>query len=607
MKYNTKKTLKFFLGHTKRYKWLVFVVLLFIVIAVLSDMAVPFLYKNFFNTLVSEGDKSILYKTLFTIIIYIVGLNLIGWVSWRTSGFIGNYFQPKTEANIYNECFEYLHGHSYSFFNDNFTGALVKKINRIAHSFEGMTDKIFWDFIPLILRVITVIVVLFFIHTTLGVSILVWTIIFIGINYLLSLYKLKFDLKKSEADTKITALLADTITNSINIKLFSSFAFEKDRFSEATDSWFKKAKKTFDIDSIINAGQTLLMIALNFLILYFAVKLWQKNLLTIGDFALIQAYLMELFGQLWNFGRLIRHMYVDLADAEEMTIILNTPYEIKDRAGASELIVSKGKVEFKNVQFAYEENNEIIRDLSFVANPTEKIALIGPSGGGKSTVVRLLLRLHDIKKGQILIDDQNIEGVTQNSLRNNIALVPQDPILFHRTLMENIRYGRKEATDEEVISSAEMAHAHEFISRFKNGYQSYVGERGIKLSGGERQRIAIARAILSNAKILILDEATSQLDSESEMLIKRALKNLMKNKTAFVIAHRLSTIMQMDRIFVIQGGKIVEEGNHKNLIDKEGGLYKKLWDLQMRGFLGGQEEEVLSSTESVVLPSGATQ
>jgi ATP-binding cassette subfamily B protein len=216
--------------------------------------------------------------------------------------------------------------------------------------------------------------------------------------------------------------------------------------------------------------------------------------------------------------------------------------------------------------------------------PREKIALIGPSGGGKSTIVKLLLRFYDLTSGQILVDKQNLAKVTQNSLREQIAFVPQDPILFHRSLLENIRYGNPLATDEAVIQASKLAHAHEFITGFRQGYQTLVGERGVKLSGGERQRVAIARAILKNAPILVLDEATSSLDSESEMYIQDALKTLMQNKTVIVIAHRLSTIMQMNRIIVIDNGQIIESGKHKELLKLKDGVYQKLWQIQAGGF-----------------------
>ncbi len=585
MKQNTKKTLKFYLKHVKRFKWITAILMVCLVAAVSASMISPFFYKKIFDLLASEGDKLAIASTLIIVLFQILGVELAEWVFWRVFHFLNIHFESTIMKNLQNECFEYLHQHSYNFFSNNFAGGLVKKVGRFVRSFEGITDKLFFEFIPLIIRCIIALTVLFFVHPILGVSLGIWIAIFITANYFLSMYKWKFDIARSEADTKVTATLADSIANSVNVKLFSALPHEQENFGEVTEKWRKTTKRSWNVDTKIEAFQALLMVALNFMVLYFGIKLWSQDILTIGDFVLIQAYLMQLFHNLWNFGRVIRNFYQDLADAEEMTEILNTPHEISDPKNAKILNVTRGKVEFKNVDFSYEKGRPIINNLSFSVKPGEKIALIGPSGGGKSTTIKLLLRLFDIDRGQILIDEQNVAEVTQNSLRAQIALVPQDPILFHRTLLENIRYGRRDASDEEVIAVSKLAHCHEFIEKLPNKYQTFVGERGIKLSGGERQRVAIARAILSNTRILILDEATSQLDSESEKLIQDALENLMKNKTTFIIAHRLSTIMKMDRVFVLQDGEIVESGTHASLINEKTGLYKKLWDLQVGGYL----------------------
>jgi ATP-binding cassette subfamily B protein len=267
-----------------------------------------------------------------------------------------------------------------------------------------------------------------------------------------------------------------------------------------------------------------------------------------------------------------------------MTEILLKPHEITDSKSAKPLAVNQGEIKFNNLSFSYIKGVEVLKNFNLTIKPKEKMALIGPSGGGKSTIVKLLLRFYDLTSGQILIDKQNLAKVTQDSLREQIAFVPQEPILFHRSLIDNIRYGNNRATDEEVIRASKLAHAHEFITGFRQGYQTLVGERGIKLSGGERQRVAIARAILKNAPILVLDEATSSLDSESEMYIQDALKNLMKNKTVIVIAHRLSTILQVDRIVVVENGQISEMGKHKELLKLKDGVYQKLWQIQAGGF-----------------------
>lgn len=585
MHQNTKKTLRFFWKHAKKYKLIGGIMLLALIIGVVASMIWPLLFKKFFDILASTNEKEIIVNGLFTILIWLMIIESIEWTGWRIAGYLNNYFQPKIMANIGNECFEYLHKHSYRFFTNNFSGALVKKVSRLSRGFESFADKIYWNLFPMLLKLLIILGTLFYLHPLLGTILAIWSIIFIMINYWFSIYKLKFDIPAAAQDSKVTAVLADTITNSTNIKLFSALSYEMKRFGQTTKNWYRRTKKSWDIGAHIEAGQAAFMILLEFSILFAAIKLWERDILKISDFFLIQAYLLEMFHQLWNFGRNLRDLYQSFADSEEMIVILNKPHEVQDLPNAKTMKASGGKVEFKKVNFSYGDDEPVIKNLSFKVKSGEKIALIGPSGGGKSTIVKLLLRLFDLNKGQILIDGEDISKVTQESLRNEVALVPQDPILFHRSLKENIRYGRRDALDREVIAAAKMANCHEFITKFQKGYETLVGERGIKLSGGQRQRIAIARAILSNSKILILDEATSSLDSESEKLIQEALMNLIKHKTAFIIAHRLSTIMNTDRIFVLDNGRIVEEGQHSDLVTKKSSLYKKLWDLQVGGYL----------------------
>jgi ATP-binding cassette subfamily B protein len=289
-------------------------------------------------------------------------------------------------------------------------------------------------------------------------------------------------------------------------------------------------------------------------------------------------------GSLGGFGRVIRNIERSLADAHEMTEILLTPKFVIDKPNASEFVPDNGAIAFSNVSFSYDSRANLFDGLNLTIKPGEKIGLVGPSGGGKTTITKLILRLSDISSGQIIVDTQNIAEVQQDTLREHIAFVPQEPILFHRTLADNIRYGNENATDEELLRAAKLAHADEFISALPLKYETLVGERGVKLSGGQRQRVAIARAMLRKARILVLDEATSALDSESEALIQDALWKLMKGRTAIVIAHRLSTIQKMDRIVVLDKGQIVEQGTHAELV-KYKGMYAKLWAHQSGGFL----------------------
>lgn len=587
MKQNTKRIFSFFLKHLLRHKGLALLMFLSMTIATLAEIAWPIFVRDFLNTMSeSSGDKSMIANELMKNLAYILVNELINWGGYRGFEYTNVHLQCRIIADITNECFDYLQKHSFSFFNNSFAGGLVKKVSRLAKSFESITDKVMFDLYPMSLHLILTMAILYTVHPTLSLIVGVWAALFLAVNYWLSIYKMKFDLDRSQADTRVTAMLADTISNNLTVKLFAGFDYESRRFRKTTTTWFNKLKKSWNLTTHIDAVQGFLMIALEIILFYTAIKLWERDLLDVGDFFLIQAYLLEIFRQIWQFGRSVRDIYEALAEGDEMIEILHTDHEVKDSKNARELIVTSGKVEFDKVSFSYEaEGGEIFDKLSLDIKAGEKIAFVGESGGGKSTIIKLLLRLFDIQGGRILIDGQNIAEVTQDSLRSNVALVPQDPVLFHRSLMENIRYGRRDATDEEVLAAAKMAHCHEFIERFPNNYATHVGERGIKLSGGQRQRIAIARAILSNAKILVLDEATSSLDSESEKLIQDALQNLIRERTALIIAHRLSTVMNVDRIFVLGNGKVLEEGRHNQLINTENGIYKKLWDLQVGGFM----------------------
>ena len=313
------------------------------------------------------------------------------------------------------------------------------------------------------------------------------------------------------------------------------------------------------------------------------INLWNQGLITIGTFVMTYVYILGLFDKMWELSSVLIRFMKSMTDAKEMVDILDKEPDILDPVSPEKLVDGKGEIEFKNVNFEYVEDNQVFTNFNLKIKAGEKIGLVGHSGSGKSTITKMLLRFVDVKDGEILIDNQNIKNVTQDDLRSKISYVPQESILFHRSIGENIGYSKENASVKEIIEASKKAHAHEFISSLQNGYETLVGERGIKLSGGERQRVAIARAMLKDAPILVLDEATSSLDSISERYIQESLDILMRNKTTLVIAHRLSTIQKMDRIIVLDKGKIIEEGNHQELIAKNG-AYAKLWNYQT-GFL----------------------
>ena len=575
----------------KPKKWLLVLMVTVMVLGNVIAIITPLFYKHFFDIVSAGGNPSEIAPKLFVLILYVLGFNGIFWFLYRVATLATNAYEPQVMANLKQQSYDHLMQHSYSFFVNNFAGSLVQKVNRFARAFERLTDNLIWNLLPLFVRIISIVVIVFFINKWLDLVILVWTIIFISFNLLFSRWKLRYDIKAAEYDSKTTAYLADTITNQNNVHLFNGFSFEAKGYKNVTDRHAKIIRFAWNMDAIVEGGQAFLSFAIEFVLFFYAIKYWEQGLITVGVFVLLQAYVLNIINQLWGFTRIVRDVYQSYADSKEMVEILLLPHEIKDALMAKELIVNRGEIEFKELTFNFNETRKVLNNVSLFIKPGEKVALVGPSGAGKTTFVRLLLRLYAPTSGKILVDGQDISQVTQESLRKNISMVPQDPVLFHRTLAENIAYGKREASKEEIQKAAELAHCDDFIKDMPQGFETYVGERGIKLSGGERQRVAIARAILKNAPILVLDEATSSLDSRSEELIQDALVNLMKDKTTIVIAHRLSTIQKMDRIIVIDGGKILEQGGHVELLKRKDSLYRKLWDLQAGGFFPPEADQ----------------
>ncbi len=559
-----------------------------IVMARIAEVAVPIYYKKFFDLLSAGGDPFLLGPSLTKIVVFIFTLNMIVWFGYRATSFFITYFQSSLMAKLRQQAFDYMIDHSYSFYANSFTGSLVQRVNRFARASEVLSDRIIFSVIPLIIQISGSIIVLWFNNHFITYVLMVAVFVFLIFNFYFAKWKMKYDTKRASMDSFATGVLSDSIANQNTIQLFTGSKYESGYYKEVTNDQAKITRTVWDLNNVLELVLSFVIFLIEFLLFYYAIKYWQVGTISVGTFVLIQVYLFGIGSRLWDFSRVIRDINESFTDAREMVEILKLPHGIKDVKNAKSLNVTEGEINFENVCFNFSDSRPVLKDINLVIKPGEKIALIGPSGAGKSTFVKLLFRMYDIVSGAIRIDGQDIGKVTQESLRHNLSLVPQDPILFHRTLLENIRYGRRDATDEEVYEAGRLAHCDEFARGLKDGYGTYVGERGVKLSGGERQRVAIARAILKNAPILVLDEATSSLDSHSESLIQDALDKLMKGKTTIVIAHRLSTIRKMDRIIVVEKGNIVEEGSHDELLKNNSSLYKKLWDLQAGGFVEGE-------------------
>jgi len=578
-----KDVIKWLWRYMRKYRVIFAVCAILSILACTIDLIIPFYYKSLFNALAGESDVTS-RVALVTFLWGIGGWSVLRWAFYRAETALLIWTESRVKAEMDVGGFERTLKHSYAYFADHFSGTLMRRIKRFSDAFERITDSLAYNVIPLFVFIIGSLVVLFYRNIWLGFGMLVSVFIIVTGNIAFSRWKLKFDVKQSEEDSHVSGALSDAFTNSVNIKAFARADFERNRFFGIREKLRKANITSWFLSEGSTAFQSLVTLGVEVGILWITIHLWSKGLVTIGDFALIQAYLIGLFDRLWNVSNMLRHIFQSFADAREMVEILEEPLGVKDIRTAKPLVVKKGEIVCSDVLFCYHKTRKTFDHFSLNVKAGERVALVGPSGAGKSTLVKLLLRFYDADSGHILIDGQDIQRVTQESLRAQIAFVSQDPVLFHRTIRENIQYARLDATQEEIERAAKLAHCHEFIANFPEGYDTYVGERGIKLSGGERQRVAIARAILKDAPILVLDEATSSLDSESESLIQDALQVLMKGRTTIAIAHRLSTIMAMDRILVLDGGKIVDQGTHDELL-KRGGLYQKLWNIQAGGFL----------------------
>lgn len=562
---------------------------IFIMLAVAITWAVqisllPYILKVMLNRMTAEPGADPFIALIGPVAIYI-GMSFTMSTFFRLYDYFVVYRMiPELRKRISTHCLEHLLKLSHQFYQNNFAGSLGSKVSELVMAIPDLLQIIMDRFLSHSLALLIAAFTLWQVNARFSFILLAWSVIFLTVSIFSSGHLTRLAAEWSFKGHLVTGRIVDTLSNMLTVRLFAR-GKDEDTWLTSTINEAQNAEKAlewayFKMWLLYGYGFVIAQ-CFNF---YFLLQGRAEGWITVGDFALVlglnitvMEFLWQLAKEFSKFSKLQGRIRQDIKD------IMVAP-EIMDALGAKELSLTQGEIIFEDVRFQYLGTAPLFQKKFVTIAPGQKVGLVGYSGSGKSTFVNLILRLYDVTSGRILIDGQDIREVTQDSLHAAIGMIPQDPSLFHRSLMDNIWYGRPNAPVEEVLEAAKRAHADEFIANLPQGYDSLVGERGVKLSGGQRQRIAIARAMLKNAPILILDEATSQLDSVTESYIQESLWELMQGKTTIVIAHRLSTLLNMDRILVFDKGKIVEDGNHLHLLSK-GGLYKTLWDAQVGGFL----------------------
>jgi ATP-binding cassette subfamily B protein len=577
-------TLGRLLPYLWRYRWRVIIALAFLVGAKVANVGVPLLLKALVDSLsISPTDPRAVLVVPVGLLLAYGGLRLCTSLFTELRELI---FAKATEGaarSISLQVFRHLHALSLRFHLERQTGGMTRDIERGTRGVHSLISYSLYSIVPTIIEVAMVL-------TLLGVkfdAVFVWItlaalVVYVAFTVLVTEWRTQFRRLMNEMDSKAHTRAIDSLLNYETVKYFNNEDYEARRYDESLERLRRAALKSQSTLSLLNTGQQLVISAALIAMLWRATEGVVAGTMTLGDLVMVNAFMIQLYIPLGFLGVLYREIKQSLTDLDKMFRLMDREREVADAPGAPDLQVSEGVVRFENVEFGYEAARPILRGLSFEIPAGKKVAVVGPSGAGKSTLARLLFRFYDVNAGRITIDGQDIRQVTQTSLRRAIGIVPQDTVLFNDTIEYNIAYGRPGASREEVVAAAQAAHIHDFIVSTPQGYDTMVGERGLKLSGGEKQRVAIARTLLKNPPILIFDEATSALDSANERAIQAELQSAARNKTALVIAHRLSTVVDAHEILVMEAGRIVERGTHAQLL-AQGGAYARMWALQHSG------------------------
>ena len=572
------------------YKFLVMIVGL--VIGMLFEIQIPAASADLVSAVESvfagRADMDDAWAAMWFLLTMIGLMFLINQIKLR----VWMYLASEVMQKMVHDGFFRVQRFSSDWHANNFSGSTVRKITRGMWAYDSFADTVVVDLGPAVAILIGFAVAMYLREPLLGLYFAGAITVFLGISIWVSLaYVAPANIRSNEADTEMGGALADAVTCNATIKAFGAEAREDDLFGGVSENWRVRARTAWLRSMDAGALQSLLLLLLLGGLLSVVLVLMQRGEAKLEDVVYVVTTYFIVNGYLRNIGWQVRNLQRSINELDDLVSVARTVPQVANDDDALAFTPGAGFIQYDNIGFKYENQPKPIYDgLTVSINAGEKVALVGESGSGKTTFVKLLQRLYDLDSGRIVVDGQNIANVTQESLRERVALVPQEPILFHRTLAENIAYAKPSASRGEIVAAARKAHAHEFIERLEQGYETLVGERGIKLSGGERQRVAIARAILADCPILILDEATSSLDSVTESLIQEGIANLMVGRTAILVAHRLSTIRSVDRILVFSAGQIVESGSHQELMANANGQYRRMYDMQVLGFFDSEEE-----------------
>lgn len=585
----SKQTLQIYWQHTKPYKRQLLKIYPTMVVAqVVEDFLQPVIVSGIISKLAAGNLGELAFSKIWPLLLVIVACEAFGHLCWNRI-IIPLFWrtQDSIMRDLSMTVFNHLSSMSYRFYSDRFAGSLVNQSNKFVGSYERLTDPLTWNVFKLIVAVIATSVILLPKAPLVVAAMLTVIVIYTPLVWMYRRKQVPYNKRWAASESKRTGQLADSISNILAVKAFANEKHEESRMRERVNEVHSRSLDTMRIAMRQELVSGFVQRSINVSTIIISLALAVSGRIDVGVIYLSLNFTMRLMARLWDLSNTFRQFTRVFGDASDMTEILQMKPEVADSKDVKPFKASKGSIEFKNVTFWYPERTieeSLFTHFNLSIKPGEKLGLVGPSGGGKTSITKLLLRFMDIQDGTISVDNHDINSISQSDLRRSITYVPQEPLLFHRTISENIAYGSERASEKQIIEAAKKAHAHEFISSLPDGYQTLVGERGVKLSGGQKQRVAVARAMLKDAPIVVLDEATSALDSESEVAIQAALKELMKHKTAVVIAHRLSTIQNMDRIVVLDEGTVVEEGTHESLKKKKG-LYARLWAHQSGGFL----------------------